>query len=149
MAVLRRERRLARGIKNYHRRMELDAVAFRGANAARSRLFKQQNSERHAQTEKRILDNVRNDRRHACDLCDIALTSPAALRKHLGSKNHLENTRLAAAGKSKPALSRALNTQRRSVAKPLAAERHFCSTCNFNNATADQLKGHFRTQSYL
>ncbi|RMD44198.1 hypothetical protein DV735_g980, partial [Chaetothyriales sp. CBS 134920] len=76
-------------------------------------------------------------RAHECKTCGVALASVTALAKHLASKAHEEQVRLAASGTAKP-VSEAALIARRFADKNKASRKHYCATCD----RAFNIKGH-------
>ncbi|TKW58827.1 hypothetical protein CTA1_8659 [Colletotrichum tanaceti] len=76
-------------------------------------------------------------RRHECVICDMGLQSALALRKHLDSKAHLEQVRLAEGGAPK-VVSATAASSRKFTAKHKAAKTYYCPVCD----RAFNIKGH-------
>lgn len=75
--------------------------------------------------------------KHACQTCGINLQSITALRKHMASKAHKEQERLAAGGSAK-AVSAVAEHARRFAAEKRASKAYYCATCDM----AFNIKGH-------
>ncbi|GJC99296.1 hypothetical protein ColKHC_08122 [Colletotrichum higginsianum] len=69
-------------------------------------------------------------RRHECKICGIGLQSVTALRKHLASKAHLEQVRLAEGGAPK-VVSVETTRCRKFSAKHKAAKTYYCPVCDW------------------
>ncbi|RMZ85151.1 hypothetical protein DV738_g261, partial [Chaetothyriales sp. CBS 135597] len=74
---------------------------------------------------------------YECKTCGVSLQSACALAKHLASKAHEEQVRLAAGGTAKPVSEEALQS-RSHAAKNKASWKHYCAVCD----RAFNIKGH-------
>jgi len=93
------------------------------------------------------LKTVLEDKRHYCDICDVALASPSALTSHLGTQAHKDAVAIAN-GAAKPQPSRSALCQRESNARILAGKRFFCVICNVNNPFQRDHNRHLGTKGH-
>ncbi|KAK7730000.1 Alpha subunit of the F1 sector of mitochondrial F1F0 ATP synthase [Cytospora paraplurivora] len=87
-------------------------------------------------------------RKHECSTCNIALQSKTALKRHLASKAHKEQERLAARGKAKTVSAEALRA-RKFYAKNKENKTHYCSTCVKAFNIKAHLDKHLKSKKHL
>lgn len=87
-------------------------------------------------------------RAHECKTCGITLQSVTALAKHLATKAHQEQERLAAGGKPK-AVSAATLRSRRFAARKKASKAFYCATCDKAFNIKGHLTNHNTTKKHL
>lgn len=119
------------------------------AKRLKSRLaWQDKNMDRVLQTAAGVRARAKESRRHECLTCNMCLASSTALRKHLASKAHQEQVRLAASGTPKPASAIAVKA-RKLVAEKRASKAYFCATCDKAFNSKGHLTKHLRSNKHI
>ena len=94
-----------------------------------------------------VRDRAMASKKHHCDICNRSLQSKTALDKHLDTKQHAEQVRLAAGGEPKPVSAEAMRSRNFS-ATSRTLKRYRCDTCDKNFGIKGHLDKHYTTKGH-
>ncbi|PTB67152.1 hypothetical protein BBK36DRAFT_1118290 [Trichoderma citrinoviride] len=125
-----------------------DPIAYRAKIAATKLVWAQNNRDKYNERAAGVRARAIAARRHVCKVCDFVAASAHNLTKHLATKTHQEQVRLAAGGRPKAPSIAALRS-RRNAAKALASKRFYCGVCDKNCNTQIHLNQHKESKVHL
>lgn len=130
---------------HYQREREKDLDAFLAKGRASSQKWADKNREKVRTGVKQRRKKAKADRRFTCDVCDLPLDSPSALKKHRETDGHKLQVGIANGTVSKPQPSAALLASRKCQAKAKAEKKNFCHTCQKAYMSPAALTIHYGT----